>query len=53
MNYESFKNQRNKLNNLYSITRKHDGTCVLRGCDYNKVITLIGNDKHLYEIYFY
>jgi hypothetical protein len=53
MNYESFMNQRNRLGNLYNIVRKSDGKYVLRGCNYNKVISLIGEDKHLYEIYFY
>lgn len=53
MNYESFKNQINPLGNLYNVTRKSDGKEVLRGCDYNKVISLIGEDTHLYEIYFY
>jgi len=53
MNYESFQNQRNKLGNLYNVKRKSDGKEVLRGATYNKVIDLIGEDKHLYEIYFY
>jgi hypothetical protein len=53
MNYESFKNQRNPLGNLYVVTRKIDGKEVLRGANYNKVIDLIGDDKHLYEIHFY
>ena len=53
MNYESFQNQRNKLGNLYNVKRKSDGKEVLRGATYNKVIDLIGDDKHLYEIYFY
>ena len=53
MNYESFKNQRNPLGNLYVVTRKLDGKEVLRGASYNKVIDLIGEDKHLYEIHFY
>ena len=53
MNYESFQNQRNKLGNLYNVKRISDGKEVLRGATYNKVIDLIGEDKHLYEIYFY
>lgn len=53
MTYESFMNQRNPLNNLYNVTRKSDGKEVLRGGNYNSVISLIGDDKHLYEIYFY
>ena len=53
MNYESFTNQRNKLNNLYNIIRKLDKKEMLRGCNYNKVINFLGDDKHLYEIYFY
>ena len=53
MNYESFKNQRNPLENLYVVTRKLDGKEVLRGANYNIVIELIGQDKHLYEIHFY
>jgi hypothetical protein len=53
MNYESFQNQRNKLGNLYNVKRKSDGKEILRGASYNKVIDLIGEDKHLYEIYFY
>ena len=53
MNYESFQNQRNPLGNLYVVTRKLDGKEVLRGANYNKVIDLIGEDKHLYEIHFY
>ena len=53
MNYESFMNQRNRLNNLYDVMRKSDGKQVLRGATYNKVIDLIGDNKELYEIYFY
>ena len=53
MNYESFKNQRNPLGNLYVVIRKSDGKELLRGANYNKVINLIGHDKHLYEIHFY
>ncbi len=53
MNYESFTEQRNKLGNLYNVTRKSDGKEMLRGANYNSVINLIKDDKHLYEIYFY
>lgn len=53
MNYESFMNQRNRLNNLYNVKRKLDGKEVLRGASYNQVIDLIGENVHLYEIYFY
>ena len=53
MNYESFMNQRNRLGNLYNVVRKSDGKEVLRGANYNSTISLIGEDKHLYEIYFY
>lgn len=53
MNYESFMSQRNRLGNLYVIVRKYDRKEVLRGCNYNKVISFIGNDKNLYDIYFY
>jgi hypothetical protein len=53
MNYESFMNQRNRLGNLYNVVRKSDKKEVLRGANYNSTISLIGEDKHLYEIYFY
>lgn len=53
MTYESFINQRNPMNNLYNVVRKSDGKEVLRGASYNKVIELIEDDKHIYEIYFY
>lgn len=53
MNYESFMNQRNRLGNLYNVVRKSDGKEIIRGANYNSVISLIGNDTHLYEIYFY
>ena len=53
MNYESWKTQRNPLGNLYNVVRKSDGKEMLRGADYNKVYCFIGDDKHLYEIYFY
>ena len=53
MNYTSFMNQRNRLGNLYIIVRKDDRKEVLRGCTYNRVISFIGKNKHLYEIYFY
>ena len=45
--------QRNPLHNLYNVTRKCDGKEMLRGANYNSVVNLIGDDKHLYEIYFY
>lgn len=53
MNYESFMNQRNRLGNLYNVVRKSDGKEVLRRANYNSTISLIGEDKHVYEIYFY
>ena len=53
MNYESFKNQRNPLGNLYNVTRKSDGKEVLTAASYNKVISLISEYKYLYQIYFY
>jgi len=53
MNYESFDNQRNKFNNLYNVVRISDRKEVLRGANYNSVMSMMGDDKHLYEIYFY
>jgi len=53
MNYESFMNQRNRLGNLYNVVRKSDRKEVLRGANYNRITSLIGEDKHLYEIFFY
>jgi hypothetical protein len=53
MNYELFLNQSNPLGNLYNVVRKSDGKEVLRGGSFNSVFSLIGDDKHLYEIYFY
>lgn len=53
MNYKSFMSQRNRLGNLYNVIRKSDKKEVLRGGSYNSTISLIGEDKHLYEIYFY
>lgn len=53
MNYESFMSQRNKLGNLYTVVRKSDKKEMLVGADYNRTVSLIGEDKHLYEIYFY
>ena len=53
MNWESFQYQRNKLNNLYNVIRLSDGKEVLRGASYNSVLDIIGEDKHLYRIFFY
>lgn len=53
MNYESFMNQRNRLGNFYNVVRKSDKKEVLRGASYNRTISLIREDKHLYEIYFH
>lgn len=53
MTYNSFINQRNRLGNLYNVIRISDKKEVLRGGNYNSVISLIGEDVNLYEIYFY
>jgi len=53
MNYQSFMDQRNRLGNLYNVVRKSDKKEVLTGANYNKVFSLIEENPHLYEIYFY
>jgi hypothetical protein len=56
MNYESFMNQKNRLNNLYNVVRKSDRKTIIRGASYNNVLNVIGacgENAHLYEIYFY
>ena len=53
MDYNSFMNQRNRLNNLYNVVRKSDGKELLRGASYNSVIDLIRDMKGQVDIYFY
>ena len=53
MTYEEFTEQPNKLNNLYVVVRISDGKEISRGASFNSVYLLVGENPHLYKIYFY
>lgn len=53
MTFEEFKSRKNELNELYVVVRKFDLREIIRGCNYNRVISLVKNKPNYYDIFIY